>query len=657
MVTRRVLAVIAFVIIGIGVPVLLVSQTSPGEPVASSPSAGSFASPSAVPSRDPLAPMESPVVVVDGKFDAKTDRSVRGATRHKNQSKLFFAGGQWWGILQEPVTGQARIHRLDWSTQRWHDTGVLVDERAFARADALYADGKLYVTTAGSSVESESHAVRVLIFDFDEAKLTWSLEPDFPVVVTKGGVQSAIIERASDGVLWVAFIAADRLGVAHSLGDAHTWTAPFRPNAPGTDTATDQVGMVVSGKEVVLLWSNQRDDVIYSAGHLVGAADDDWEDTLEIVASPSIADDHVNAKVLPDGRIFAVMKTSLDTIPNNQPGWDQILLLVRDKGHWSTYQVGQVHDRQTRPVILLDTDHLQALIFATVPTGGGDVYMKHTPVDDITLPVGPGVPVIEDPLTPAINNSTSTKQNLDASTGLVVLASDDDAGRYVHLAASLGGPAPGRPAAGPPPDAPEPPSGDPVTLVSEPFDAFKAGAPMQQLWRTTPTRSNGTVTYVERGAGDGAVRARTTGAGELRPCRTFGDVTSGKVAVSLDVRIDRQGQADTNLVMVRGAGDELGAIRVDPTMRLKTSSSGARVTTKVVVRAGAWYRVSLDIDVARRTFDARVADAAGRVILSKKGLRWRGKDAKVVDGVCLSPSTGRAGSSLSFDDVTVTSHK
>jgi len=94
-VTRRVLAVIAFVIIGIGVPVLLVSQTSPGEPVASSPSAGSFASPSAVPSRDPLAPMESPVVVVDGKFDAKTDRSVRGATRHKNQSKLFFAGGQW----------------------------------------------------------------------------------------------------------------------------------------------------------------------------------------------------------------------------------------------------------------------------------------------------------------------------------------------------------------------------------------------------------------------------------------------------------------------------------------------------------------------------------------------------------------------------------
>jgi hypothetical protein len=657
-VRRRAFAIIAFVIIGIGIPVLLVTQTPPPSPAAASASpSGSFVPPTAVPSRDPLAPLDSPVVVVDGKFDARVDRSVRGATRHKNQSKLFFAGGQWWGILQEPTTGQARIHRLDWKTQRWHDTGVLVDERPFARADALYTNGKLYITTAGSSVDSESHAVRVLVFDFDEAKQTWTLEPDFPVVVTKGGVQSSIIERASDGTLWVAFIAADRLGVAHSLGDDHTWTAPFRPSAPGTDVATDQVGMVVVGKEVVLLWSNQEDSVIYSAGHLVGDPDETWEDTIEVVASPSIADDHVNAKVLPDGRIFAVVKTSLDTVDNSQPGWDQILLLVRDQGRWSSYQVGQIRDHQTRPIILLDTGHQQALIFATVPFGGGDVYMKHTSVDDIDLPVGPGIPVIKDPLTPLINNSTSTKQNLDASTGLVVLASDDDAGRYVHLAASLGGPAPGKPAAGPPPDGPVPPPGDAVGLVREPFDAFEAGQAMRQLWRTTPTRSNGTVTYVDRGAGDGAVRARTTKVGELRPCRTFGAVTTGKVAMSLDVRIDRPGPTDTNLVLVRGAGDELGAIRVDPTMRLKTSSSGDRVTTNVRVRTGAWYRVSLDVDVAKRTFDARVADAAGHLLLKRTGLRWRGKDARAVDGLCVSPSAGRAGSSLSFDDVTVTRHQ
>ena len=651
---RRLLTGIAFVIIGVAVPVLLITATSPAAPGASSNPPTSFALPSAPPSHDPLAPLASPVVVVDGKYDARADRSVRGATRHKNQSKLFFAAGQWWGILQEPLTSQAHIHRLDWSTQRWHDTGVVVDERPFARADALFADGKLYIASGGSSVESESHAVRVLIFDLDEAHLTWSLEPDFPVVVTKGGVESAIIERSADGALWVAFIAANRLLVAHSVGDDHTWTEPFRPAAPGTEVATDQVGMVVVRNEVVLLWSNQQDDIIYSAGHIVGDADDKWQDTLELVASPSIADDHVNAKVLPDGRIFAVMKTSLDTIPNNQPGWDQILLLVRDEGKWSSYQVGQVRDRQTRPIVLLDTEHMAALIFATVPTGGGNLFMKSTSVDDIHLPVGAGVTVMADPLTPLINNSTSTKQPIDASTGLVVLASDDDAGRYIHLAASLGGPAPGRPAPGPAPDGPVPPSAVSVDLVSEPFDAFRAGDPMRQLWRTTPTRSGGTVTYVDRADRDGAVRARTTGATELRPCRTFGDVSAGKVSIALDVRLDRQGPADTVLLMARGQGDELGAIRVDPGSRLKLSSSRGREVTNVTVRPGAWYTVSIDLDVAKRTFDARVADAAGRVILSSKGLRWRGKNATVVDGLCVAPSTGRAGLGMSFDDVKVT---
>ncbi len=177
---------------------------------------------------------------------------------------------------------------------------------------------------------------------------------------------------------------------------------------------------------------------------------------------------------------------------------------------------------------------------------------------------------------------------------------------------------------------------------------------MRQLWRTTPTRSGGTVAYVDRADRDGAVRARTTGATELRPCRTFGDVSAGKVSIALDVRLDRQGPADTVLLMARGQGDELGAIRVDPGSRLKLSSSRGREVTNVTVRPGAWYTVSIDLDVAKRTFDARVADAAGRVILSSKGLRWRGKNATVVDGLCVAPSTGRAGLGMSFDDVKVT---
>jgi hypothetical protein len=92
-VNRRLLTGIAFIIIGVAVPVLLITATSPAAPGASSNPPTSFALPSALPSHDPLAPLESPIVVVDGKYDARADRSVRGAARHKNQSKLFFAAG------------------------------------------------------------------------------------------------------------------------------------------------------------------------------------------------------------------------------------------------------------------------------------------------------------------------------------------------------------------------------------------------------------------------------------------------------------------------------------------------------------------------------------------------------------------------------------
>jgi hypothetical protein len=37
----------------------------------------------------------------------------------------------------------------------------------------------------------------------------------------------------------------------------------------------------------------------------------------------------------------------------------------------------------------------------------------------------------------AINNTTSTKQNLSSATGLMVLASNDRTKRYWHLYASL----------------------------------------------------------------------------------------------------------------------------------------------------------------------------------------------------------------------------
>ena len=652
---RRAVGMAGLSVLSVVLIVAFLSTPTPGIP---GPSASATVpTPQVLPTPRPteraLAPLDDPVVVVDGRYDANAPRTVRSPSRHKNQSKLFFVDGSWWGILQEPVSREAHIQRLDWATQRWHDTGVVVDDRPFARADALVHDDTLYVASAGGS-DSPEHAVRVSSFHYDRAAKRWSLSPDFPVTVTDSGVESSLIERASNGRLWVAFVQAGRLLVSHSTDDDHRWVEPFRPVVTGSDVATDQVGMAAVGNEVILLWSNQKDQAVYATSHDVGRPDAEWAPPTTVLRGLRLADNHVNMKALPDGRLFAAVKTSLDTVPNNQPGWDQILLLVRDHdGGWSSHQVSQIRDKQTRPIVVLDTSHGEILVFATAPTSGGAIYMKHTPMGKHAFTTGRGSEVIATTSSARINDSTSTKQAVDASTGLVVLATDKSTGRYVHLAASLGGPAPGRPAQGAPPDGPEPAPSEPVTLVDEPMDVQQLGATLDPLWRSSPSRSGGTARYVRREGSDLAARLLTTGTGELRPCRSLGATNAGHLLMGLDVRIDKQGATDSIMLMARGDGSELAAIRVDEQLRVRISEADARPTTNARLVPGRWYRAELDLDVAARTFTARLLDAQGKVILRRSDRPWRTPSASAVDGLCLAASTGRGGLGLSFDDVTV----
>jgi hypothetical protein len=650
---RRMAILLAVGLVG-GVLIVGLLQTPP-EGVAGPTASGSLArtfGPAQASPRNPFSPLVDPVTVVDGLFDDRVDRTVRGASRHKNQSKLFFADGSWWGVLHEPASREARIMRLDWATQRWHDTGVVVDERPFARADVLFFDDTLYVTSAGSS-ESPAHSVHVSVFDYDRVTAHWSLRPDFPVALTNTGVESSVIERADDGTLWVTFIEAGQLLVSHSGRDLHRWVEPYRPVVSGTNVATDQVGMVAVSGEVLLLWSNQNDDAIYATSHRNGQPDDDWAASTTVLQGLKLADNHVNIKALPDGRVFAAIKTSLDTIPAKQPAWDQILLLTRTNGVWSSRQFGQIKDKHTRPIVVLDTTDAEALVFAATPFDGGAIVMKPAPFSNLQFGTGRGVDVIATTPDAKINDATSTKQIVDASTGLVVLASDDTIGRYVHVAASLGGPAPGVPA-GDPPDGPEPAPREPVSLLNETSDMQPVGDRVQPLWQLPPGRGDGTATYVRRAAADVAIRLRTTGRGELRPCRTLGTTRAGRINMSLDVRLDRQGASDTILLMARGSGEELGSLRVDAQGRVRVSKADNRETTKVRLVAGRWYRVELDLDVGQRTFRARVFDAAGKEILERVRQPWRAKDALFVEGLCVASSTGTPGLGLTFDSVRVT---
>src|ERR1700712_2608081 len=51
------------------------------------------------------------------------------------ESVLWFNDGSWWANMWDTVSSDFHIFRLDPGTQRWVDTGVLVDPRANTHAD------------------------------------------------------------------------------------------------------------------------------------------------------------------------------------------------------------------------------------------------------------------------------------------------------------------------------------------------------------------------------------------------------------------------------------------------------------------------------------------------------------------------------------------
>ncbi|MGH2706839.1 MAG: hypothetical protein ACRDJF_00975 [Actinomycetota bacterium] len=395
------------------------------------------------------APMVGAQAVDVGYRDFQYGSGVSAPTGEKPQSKLWFNDGTWWAGMWSKPASEFRVHRLDWSTQTWSDTGVSIDSRAGARIDTLWDGSRLYISSAGRNPSTASDEGRILRYSYDAASDTYSLDPGFPVVLFSGGVEALVMDKDTTGALWITYTRANSVFVAHTTADDLAWTVPYiLPVIGATNLDPDDISAIISFRRQVggddlphvgVMWSNQNDEAMYFAQHLDGAPDDQW--TLDpAVQGPQYADDHMNLKSLSSdsrGRVYAVTKTNLTA--NSQP---LILLLVlKPQGSWSRRTVSTVADNHTRPILLIDEQNGDLYVFAAAPCcSGGMIYMKKTSLDNISFASGLGTPFIKSSTDPKINNPTSTKQNLNNSTGLVVLAGDDSTKHYLHNSMTLGGP-------------------------------------------------------------------------------------------------------------------------------------------------------------------------------------------------------------------------
>jgi hypothetical protein len=393
-------------------------------------------------------------------------------TADKPESKLWYTpDGVWWADMYDQVSKSWHIFRLNRTTEQWVDTGVALDDRANTSADTMWdaKAQKLYVASHGVGESSESN-IRVSVagrpsrlYRYSYNAGNWTIDAGFPADINNNSSESLTMDRDSTGTLWATWtqVSGDAttgykntLYVNNTTGSDSSWGTPFTPAVAGVNPHPDDISAVVAfNNKVGVLWSNNLDGAMYWAVHTDGAARDSWTGSSALRGS-GLADDHLNIKTLQSdaaGRVFAVVKTGLDRTGTAKQSDPQVVLLTKPSaGSWTSSTFGTLADCHTRPQLVLDETNKTVHVVATAPTdagcgfsgASGTIYEKVAPMDNPVFPPGRGTAIIRDAASADMNNATTTKQSVNASTGLVVLASNLTTQRYWHADEALGGTSP-----------------------------------------------------------------------------------------------------------------------------------------------------------------------------------------------------------------------
>ncbi len=361
---------------------------------------------------------------------------TRPPTADEGQNKLWFHDGSWWGVLIDPDTATSHIYRLEADARTWADTGVVVDDRIESRADVLSDGDLLYVATGGASPSTAGEHARMMRYAYDSDSRIYRLNRHFPVQLTDTGVSRLTVAKDTAGTLWVAYVLDGQVWISHSLANDHSWAIPQVLPTDGPSVPAEQAAILAYGGKVGVAWTNRIESRVSFASHTDGDPADAWTVTWTPLDGGLPADNHMEVGSLsgPEGSsVFIVVKTSLDTRDDSVGTDPQMVLLgLRPDGEWETHIFGVLRDQHTQPLLLIDEDARELYVFAVAPFGEGTVYYKRTSADEILLPPGQGTAFLHWTHGPVITTPTSTKQNVGAATGLVVLATDVTTNQYVH---------------------------------------------------------------------------------------------------------------------------------------------------------------------------------------------------------------------------------
>ncbi|MDN3935306.1 PKD domain-containing protein [Arthrobacter sp. YD4] len=449
-------------------------------------------------------------------------------TSDKPQSKLWWNDGSWWADMWTSGSGW-HIFRLDVPTNKWVDTGLLNDSRANTLADVLWDGGKLYIASHVVTVSTDSTPKPSLsgqpakLYRYSYSGGTYTLDAGFPTTITNQSSESMTIDKDTTGAIWATWtqVTGDSTNgykstvyVNNSAPGGTSWNTPFVIPVANPTAAADDISAIVAfgSNKIGVMWSDQLTDSVHWAIRTDGTnptATSSWR-FQDAIKGKGQADDHLNIKTLQadnSGRVFAAVKTSLNDTSTDKT-LPQLLLLVFKPatGSFSQSTIASVGDCVSRPQILLDTQNNVVHAFHTAPgstvTGcaysgvAGAIYEKTAPMDNPVFGSGRGTPVIQDGASFNMNDVTTTKQSVNSTSGMAIMASNMVTKTYWFAYRGLGST---------PPPAPKPVASFTATPTSGTaplnvaFTDTSSGSPTSWAWDfgdgTSATTQNPSHTY------------------------------------------------------------------------------------------------------------------------------------------------------------------
>lgn len=384
----------------------------------------------------------------DFTYPADTGNGDR-VTGEKPESKLWYTDGRWWGSLWSTSENAYTIHWLDLRTNDWIDSGTKLDTRNDSKADVLWdaTTQKLYVVShvfsdKGSSTSNTADWGKLFRYSYDTNTRTYSLDSGFAggVNVTQGTNETLVVEKDSTGRLWVAYVEDGKVMINYSnatSGGDDDWATPILlPVGDDADVGSDDIASLIAyNGHIGIMWSQQSgtDKMYFGIHDDTDSPNTDWS---HIVAYSASSDDHINLKSLQinsSGHIYAVVKTSINNPVivllscTNQP--------CTSVSDWSADSVNDGSGGPTRPIVLIDEEN-DDLYVVIASRSEDNIYYKQTALSSISFvddELGESMIVSDDY---NINDPTSTKQNVNNESGLLILASShgaDSGGNWYYF--------------------------------------------------------------------------------------------------------------------------------------------------------------------------------------------------------------------------------